>query len=501
MSDDAPGQSKDPRLTYTFKEAGEYVIELRDVRHQGGADWNYRLRIGDFPCATTTVPLAASRGKTLQVTFAGPNVQGIPPVIVAVPKEPDAEVMWLTPMWPTGGVPGWPVGLAITDEDEVGETEPNDEPAKANRVTVPCAINARLEKKYDKDHFVFAGKKGQRLIIEGVTQELQSPTSVYLVLKNAKAAQVAASNPMNDPARIDFTLPEDGDYTLAVEHLHYWGGPEETYRITLKPYEPGFTLTAGLDRYEVPQGGLGILTVNATRRDYAGPIEVSVAGVPGVTGSATIAAGQNAVMIPLSAAADAPVAGQKLLVTGKATINKQQVVEQINVRNLVSQNLSNLPFPPLNLNHVMALAVTEKPPFTMQVAYDLPEGLRGGTVPVTVSITKNPGFDEEVNVALVAIPPAQGQPVPIPPATAKIAKGQTQVRLELKPAANAPMTPQHLGFTAKAKFNNKDYTVSVPPGPVAAHIALRSPGERAGRAARCTRPPRRRPEAESASCG
>src|SRR5258707_271600 len=57
-SNDAPGLQTDPRLTYTFKETGEYLIEVRDVMYRGGADFVYRLRIGDFPCATTPLPMA-----------------------------------------------------------------------------------------------------------------------------------------------------------------------------------------------------------------------------------------------------------------------------------------------------------------------------------------------------------------------------------------------------------------------------------------------------------
>src|SRR5262249_50551793 len=60
-SNDAPGLQTDARLTHTFKTAGEYLVAVRDVSYRGGADFHYRLRIGDFPCATTTLPLAAKR--------------------------------------------------------------------------------------------------------------------------------------------------------------------------------------------------------------------------------------------------------------------------------------------------------------------------------------------------------------------------------------------------------------------------------------------------------
>src|SRR5262249_31002060 len=73
FSDDAPGCHTDPRLTYTFKEAGDYLIEVRDVMYRGGGDYWYRLRVGDFPCATTPIPMAAKRGTKVKVSFAGPS--------------------------------------------------------------------------------------------------------------------------------------------------------------------------------------------------------------------------------------------------------------------------------------------------------------------------------------------------------------------------------------------------------------------------------------------
>ena len=72
-SNDAPGLQTDARLTYTFKTAGEYLVAVRDVSYRGGNDFHYRLRIGDFPCATTTFPLAAKRGSKVSVQFAGPT--------------------------------------------------------------------------------------------------------------------------------------------------------------------------------------------------------------------------------------------------------------------------------------------------------------------------------------------------------------------------------------------------------------------------------------------
>jgi len=68
--------------------------------------------------------------------------------------------------------------------------------------------------------------------IEAHTAEHLTPTEVYVVLKNNKGAQLLATNPALAP-RLDFTAPTDGDFTLVVEHLHAWGGPDEVYRLRI----------------------------------------------------------------------------------------------------------------------------------------------------------------------------------------------------------------------------------------------------------------------------
>src|SRR5205085_8890532 len=116
-SNDAPGLQTDPQLTYTFKEAGDYLVEIRDVLYRGGTDFPYRLRIGDFPCATTPIPMAARRGSKVTVSFAGPAVEGVAPVEVDVPADPTVQTVWVAPRG-ANGLYGWPVALAVSDLEE-----------------------------------------------------------------------------------------------------------------------------------------------------------------------------------------------------------------------------------------------------------------------------------------------------------------------------------------------------------------------------------------------
>jgi hypothetical protein len=460
-SNDAPGLQTDARLTHTFKEAGDYLIEVRDVQWRGGADFWYRLRIGDFPCATTPVPMAAKRGSKVTVQFAGPNVAGVPPVEVTVPSHPAAEVVWVTPL-ASNGLYGWPVALAVSNLEEAVEQEPNNEPAKANRISVPGGVTGRFEPKGDIDHFVFAAKKGQRWIIQAHTHEWNSPTEVLMVLKNAMGMQVAATNPAADP-RIDYTVPADGDYVLAVEHLLFWGGPDETYRVTISPYEPGFDLTLGSDRVDIPVGGVGVVPIQTVaRRDYNGPIEVTVEGPPGIKGQAVIQPGpivpnQPAGLLFLTADPGMAPGPVILGIMGKATINGKLMTVRASARPVVSQALANLPYPPRQLYPQVAAAVTGKPPFTLAVQFDTPEQMRGGPAAITVTTTRAAGFTEEIALAPLGLPPN------VAPTLKTIPKGQNEVKAQVTPAANAALGQFAISVSGKAKFQNKDYVVLAAP--------------------------------------
>jgi hypothetical protein len=466
-SNDAPGCQTDPRLTYVFKEAGDYLIEVRDEIHRGGPDFMYCLRIGDFPCATAAVPMFAKRGSKVMVGFAGPNVEGVRPVDLIAPTDPTIDTVPVTPLGPTG-LPGWPVAVAISDVDEVLEQEPNNDPAHANRVTIPVGVNGRFQEKGDIDHYVFTAKKGQRLIIEATTLELSSPTEVYMTLKDAKGNQVLAMNPMGPP-RLDYTPPADGDYTLAVEHLHYWGGPSESYHIAIKPYEPGFALDLRLERWDAPQGGTVRVPVMLTaRRDYAGPIEVSVIGPAGIEGKATIPQGAGpappapanaapTVMLPITVKTEVPVGVHNLLVQGKAVINGKPVVEYTSVRFPASQSLAGLTYPPRSLLHQVGFAVTPKPPFTLAAKFDAPEYLRGGPATVTVTASRDPDFAEEITLT------ATGQPANVTPALKNIAKGQNEVKAQFTVAANAPLGQFPITLNGATKLNGRDFIVAAAP--------------------------------------
>jgi hypothetical protein len=460
-SNDAPGLQTDARLTYIFKEAGDYLIEVRDVMYRGGPDFWYRLRIGDFPCATVPIPMAVRRGGQVMVHFAGPMVEEVAPVEVAVPTDPALTAVSVAPRG-ANGLYGWPVTLAVSDHEERVEQEPNNDLAHANRIPVPGGITGQFLQSGDVDCFVFTAKKGRRYLIEAQTRELHSPTEVYMVLKDAKGKQILASNPAAAP-RLDFKAPADGDFTLAVEHLLYWYGPSEAYRITVTPYEPGFELSLGIDRFDISPGGITPVTILATRHDYQGPIDMRVTGHPSLNGHVTIRPGQpSAANKPLatlflSASPNAAMGPYSLRIQGSATIHGQSVIRDVNLHTVVSSELAGLPFPPQQLLSQIGLAVTEPPPFTLTVKLGKPETLRGSSVPLTITATRAAGFSEEIALT------AAGLPANVTASLKNIPKGEKEAKAQLTSSAKAALGEFMISVTGRAKFHNKEYAATAQP--------------------------------------
>ena len=61
---------------------------------------------------------------------------------------------------PGNGAAGWPVPVLVSDHRELVEQEPNNEPAKANKLPLPGGVSGRFEKTGDVDHFSVTCKKG-----------------------------------------------------------------------------------------------------------------------------------------------------------------------------------------------------------------------------------------------------------------------------------------------------------------------------------------------------
>lgn len=457
-ADDTPGLQADCRLTHTFKDAGEFLVEVRDTTYKGGPDYFYRLRVGEFPGATTAFPLAAQRGKGAKVAFAGPGTADIPAASVDAPGDSGVAAVYVQPK-KAGGVGGWPVPVRLSDWPESTEREPNNEPAKANKLPVPGGVSGRFEKTGDVDHFAVSCRKGVKYAAAAATFEVNSPSEVLIRVLDDKGKEVGRSNPTQPTARVEFTPAADGEYVVACEQLSYVSGPNEIYHLTVQPAAPDFAVVVGFDRCEAPAGGGTAVMATVTRLNgYAGPVELSIAGGEALGGKVTLPAGQTIAFVPLTVEEGTRPGPLPFRVQGKATIDSKDVVRVGTLVDTVKAALGGMPNPPPDLLSGCVVAVVEQPAFALKLTAD-PAGVEKGKGGKAVfEVTREKAADADIAIAPLFLPPNVTAA-----ATKGIPKGsnKTEVALTVAPAAAVGPTP--LAFRLTTKVGGKDYAVVPPP--------------------------------------
>ncbi len=453
---DTPGCQMDPRLTHTFKHGGDYFIQIKDVLNRGGADYAFRLRIGDFPCATVPVPMVAKRGSSVLVDFAGPMVDGVKKATIKLPDSGSGDLVWVAPRG-KNGLHGWPVVLKVSDVDQYVEKEPNNSAEKAQKTPLPSGMTGRFEQDNDIDFYRFAAKKGQRVIIRAQTLELYSPTLVYMLLRGAKSKKVIGkTNPKADPPadqKIEATIPADGDYLLEVQHLNFTGGPDQLYHVGLETSSPDFELSIPTDRVEISPGGFAAIPVSVTRNGYNGEISISGQGAEGIEVSGTIAAGQKTGAVVLSSKPGLPLGAALLSIVGKASVDGKVLRRTADCQSAVSKGLADLPYPPKNLSGQIAVGVRDKAPFSVTAQLTPPEIYPGQATTLKLKVDRS-GFPGTINFEPLVGVPAN---VKAPKKIAALKKGKSEASVRLTVPNNAPIGSFDIVANAKGKDKKLEF--------------------------------------------
>ncbi len=312
----------DPVLAFTPPKDGEYVVELRDAKYDGDPRWAYALAVTDQPYATHAFPMAANPGRTLTVEPVGPAKHFAPTAVLTAPTRPGVHAVPLT----VGGVETNPVPLVVTPLPLAAEQEPNDTPKQANRITIPCGVNGRIQAPGDLDHYVFQGRKGKTVRLEVFARRfgtvLRSKVDASLDVMTPDGKVLAS----NDDARgkdpmLVFAPPADGDYVVRVRDLNGKGGDGFVYYLEADWARPDFALKVDPSLAMIGPGSRTAWYVQVDRLDgFAGPVKVEVHGLPdGMTvNPLTIPANMTQGCLVFSADPDAEVDASVIQVVGAA---------------------------------------------------------------------------------------------------------------------------------------------------------------------------------------
>ena len=323
----------DPVLHCQIPKDGDYVLEIRDALYRGREDFVYRVAIGELPYLTGIFPLGSRSGTKTTLELTGWNL----PVtnLTGIAQAPGVQQVFVR----NGTFLSNRVPFAVDTLPECLESEPNNDQANAQRVTLPAIFNGRIDRPGDVDVFCFAGRAGQQVVAEVKARRLDSSLDSALKLTDATGQQIAFNDDHEDKgagltthhadSRFNARLPADGLYYLYLVDEQQQGGADYGYRLHITVPQPDFELRIVPSAINVRAGTTVPVTVHVLRRDgLAGEITLALKDAP--TGfklsGAHIPAGRDMVRLTLTVPADTPARPLRLNVIGRAIISQREVI-------------------------------------------------------------------------------------------------------------------------------------------------------------------------------
>ena len=395
--------------------AGEYLLEVRDVRYQGNKYWNYSIEISDRPFVSNIFPMMAGSGTSMDLRLVGTHL-------------PDAaKVAWTAPdlcrpepfdiRLPLIDGDSNPVPVVVTDLPVTLEAlSENGTVATAQEVSFPGAVSGCIDQESDIDCFAIEAKKGERLTVEVVARRNASGLDSIVRILNTEGKSLTE----NDDARLlgrrmvqdsmieNWAVPADGRYVVEIRDVHLRGGAEYVYGLKVTRAEPDFELVMDSDKTWLGPGTCGALFLRAVRKNgFTGEIQLHIDGLPdGVTATCGRILSDKAVdgCIILQADANAvPIASNvSVRGTGVRNVEGQEPV----ALEVVAQSMQEIYMPGGGRNHwpvAMHTVAVGRPADLLDVKLDKYEVILkpGESQTIEVEIIRNEGFDKNVTLDML----------------------------------------------------------------------------------------------------
>ncbi len=398
-ADDTPGLWQDCRVHHVFAKDGDYLIEVSDVRLQGGQGATYWLRVGELPDASFTLPMAVPRGKAASVLLLDRTGRRF----VRLRGPSDGEQRAFFAAVPARRSPFRGFLPVLVDElHEFVEREPNDTVERANRIRVGWAVNGTIGLRGDEDVYLFRATRGTRLWIQTTSRWLDSPADLTLTVRDLTGRELAFCDDRGvDDAALDFVAPRTGWYALVVAALSFRVAGDLPYRVRVVPYGPDFSLRLEADdptrrplaKLAVPRGGSARCWLTVQRRDYGGPVELRAVGLPSCVqlDPLRIPPGVDQTLVTLTAEEDAPLGAVACQLVGYGIADGRVLRRRLDCSAAVAEELG-MTFAPRPLAEAgLAVAVVESAPLRLRPTTDVVRLRSGQTAVLEVDLHRTDG--------------------------------------------------------------------------------------------------------------
>ncbi len=303
---------KDPQLTFTAKQGGEYFVRVGTSRVFAFADpldGSYRLMIGELPMMRKVLPVGARRGHTAEFELSGVNLADVQKVVLgdslAEGKvlEASRDRLRFRMSVPADLTPGryllraladsvespLPLPIVISDVDEQLSSSASVR-ADPQQIELPVGVSGILEKRKAADFFAFEAEAGQRLAFRVDSMQLgyllDAALFIYdldgrrLAYQDEPAPNNAKEMPNLDPYLVH-EFAQAGRYIVMIRDSAVRGHPDYVYRLLIEPVEPDFELMALTPSPTLFRGKTNNLVVRVKRLGgWDTPVDVWIENPP-----------------------------------------------------------------------------------------------------------------------------------------------------------------------------------------------------------------------------
>ena len=337
----------DPRLAFTAKTPGTYVVRLfafpaapdASIRFNGGANHIYRLTLTTGPYVTHSIPLSTSLSEPAQVAVAGWNLPAdLKLNVVTFGGSRLADYQEYEVQDELRRSPDAKIGFAFTPDFSIAtRVRMTSKPVIANHqitdpktpiaIPVSSTVTGCLKSPRQVDRYTISLEKGQQALISVEADSLHLPLDPVLTLSSPDGKVVSEVDDKGSirDAMIAYTAAQAGDYQLAVSDRFRHGGDRNWYLLTVKPEQPDFELSVTSESIIVAPDKPAEVTLKVQRRgtsaESVGPITIQATGLPDGVVSSTVTSettGATATEVKLTLSTTGAAFSGPVRIVGKA---------------------------------------------------------------------------------------------------------------------------------------------------------------------------------------
>ncbi len=466
-NDDNALHVQDPLASLLAPADGDYFIEVKQRLMKTAERIHYLVSIGDNTRPLTAYPAGGRTGTPLHTTLLG-DPAGPLPATLTLPSAAGDFAYW-------GDMPS-PLPLRASAFDNVLE---NPDAPLTKVPSLPAALNGIISRNAEPDVFRLSVKKGDRFRLRVFARSLGSPLDARIAVRPETAdpesapelladdstmaergypsvARQIQRKEMLDPSPV-WEPRQDGNYLLTVSDMRGLGSAQSVYRIEIEPVPNRvdvFIQARVIDAVEcprlnsiaIPSGDRCAVTLylaDAPGSKFAGELDLVAEGLPpGVRMHAPrIPKGQRSVPVVFSA--DKGLAPQSGLCRITARSADGSPLESGCQQSFAFVNHSGGHAWQSFSVDAFAFAVTDPPPYSLEVPAPKIALSQNGELPLAVKIHRQPGFHEPVEIQADWSPEGvRGEP------TITIPAGQSEGVLRIFADGAAPAGRWHTALTA-----------------------------------------------------